>query len=112
VLCAVLTACAGTAACTDPTESNVVLSLRNDLSFRVVVSPCGDARCHRLAGTVRNHMAPGDNLPVNVSADRVPTYYSVLAESGGPARCLTVAVSTKPVDPVVRLSAAQDCESR
>ena len=103
--------CLGVAACADPTESNAVINLSNDLGGRVVLAPCDDSHCHSLAGTVRNHLAPGESVPVNVSADGVPTYYSIVAESGRPARCLTLVVHKTPVNSVVPLSTSQDCRT-
>lgn len=101
--------CLGVGACSDPSESNTVISLNNDLGVRVLVAPCDDSHCGSLAGTVRNHLSPGGTLPVNVSTDGIPTYYRVDAEAGGPARCLSLVVHDTSRQLVIPLSTSRDC---
>jgi hypothetical protein len=110
---AVLVVVLGAAGCNvvdDPTEHNAVIQLHNNLGTAVTVSPCEDESCHHLAGTVRNHLAPGAILPVNVSADGVPTYYSV-SRSGAQSRCLRLVVNTTPTRSTVLLSSAVACST-
>jgi hypothetical protein len=105
----ITTACAR--AIVDPAEPNAVLTLKNDLNVSVVLVPCEDSQCHKLAGSVRNSVASGDTLPVNVSTDGVPMYYRVVAGSGGTAGCLALVVNKTPEKRIVPLSAAIDCRS-
>jgi hypothetical protein len=85
LLCLLVSACNPV---DDPTEHNAVVQLRNDLSGAATVSPCSDAACNHLAGSVRNTIDAGGTFSVNVSAE-APSYYSVRV-TGHPPGCLTL----------------------
>jgi hypothetical protein len=100
-----------TMACARAIEPNFVLTLKNDLSTRVVLSPCEDAQCHELAGSVQNSVSPGDTLLVNVSTEGVPSYYRVVTEQSETAGCLMLVLNETSQERIVPLSMAVDCRS-
>lgn len=96
-------------ACQASTSDNAVLQLRNDTGSRVVLTACEDFHCHHAGGSVKDHLAPGETLPVNVATDGVVTYYRLDPESGGPSTCLSLAVTGSQQGGEVALSSATDC---
>lgn len=103
-----VSALAGCQAVADPTENETVVHLLNDLDVTVGVAPCGDPSCRSLAGSVRNRLAPGGELPVNVSSEGVTTYYRV-DRPHAPSRCLRLVVNGKVGQRVITLSSATTC---
>jgi hypothetical protein len=103
-----VTALAGCMPISDPTENEVGIQLRNDFARPAVLTACEDAMCHSQPGTVRDHLAPGKDLAVNVGTDGVPTYYSVSLDRQ-PRRCLTLVVHGRPTHSVVPLSSSRVC---
>ena len=101
----IATAC--TRAVVDPTESNTVLTLKNDLGSQATLRACEDMQCRKLAGSVSNSIAPGDILKVNVSSEGVPSYYRVVTASTAGARCLVLNSSSQKN--LIPLSAAVSC---
>jgi hypothetical protein len=109
-LAALLAAVTGLAACSDLPEDNAVLRLRNDLGARVTLASCEDSQCHHLAGEDRNHLAPGDSVPVNVDPEGVASYYKVWTGAGSTS-CMRLVVHGAPERSIVPLSSAVACES-
>jgi hypothetical protein len=109
---AILSLASAMAACSaDVTQSNVVLTLQNDLGFGVTLTVCDDAACHSLPSSVNDHLGPDQTMTANVSTEGVATYYRVTADSGGPARCLALVVNGHPQQKTVVLSSAHACGS-
>jgi hypothetical protein len=96
--------------CRASASETTVVKLRNDLDTSAVLVACEDFHCHEAGGTVTNHLALGDSLPVNVSIEGVPTYYRVVTSAIRNSKCLTLEVNgSSPTNDVVALSLAVDC---
>lgn len=107
---ALLVTASGVAACSSQADDNAVVRLQNDLGSRVALAPCEDSHCHHLAGNVRNHVDPGESLPVNVDTDGVASYYRVSTD-GGSTSCVRLVVHRTPERSIVPLSSAVGCSS-